>query len=93
MGYPQTYNPVLNRDFLLATGLMPFGADSEPGEVWQTAHLLTTTVASYCSEHRIHPAWVCAWFGARQPSECYSEAAMLGSMALVEAWKSREGKS
>ena len=93
MPYFYRYNPCENRDFLIASGLITPSSDIKSGEIWQTAHLLTTTAAAYCSEHRLHPTWVCAWFGSKQPSECYSEAAMLGSMALVETWNKRGGRS
>ena len=84
MPYFYRYNPCENRDFLLASGLLTLTSVPNAGVIWQTAHLLTTTAAAFCCEHRLHTTWVCAWFGSKQPSECYSEAAMLGSMALVE---------
>ena len=87
MTIPIQFHPLRDRDFLIASNLVPVQPESSPADLWQMAHLLTTAAASYCSEKRIHPAQVCAWFGAREPSECYNEAAMLASMALLETLK------
>ena len=84
------YHPLRDRDFLIATNLLPISPASTPGDVWHMTHMLTTGAASYCSEKRIHPAQICAWFGAREPSECYNEAAMLASMSLLDTLKGWE---
>lgn len=81
------YNPLRDRDFIIASNLIWLDPKSESSDLWRVTHMLTTSAASYCSEKRIHPAQVCAWFGAREPSECYNEAAMLASMSLLETLK------
>ena len=93
MSIPIHFHPLRDRDFLIASNLVPVQPGSSPSDLWHMAHLLTTSAASYCSEKRIHPAQVCAWFGAREPSECYNEAAMLASMALLETLKGRGDNS
>ena len=59
----------------MVLGIIPVDSAGRVGNVWEAAHNLTISAANYCSEHRIHPAMVCAWFGAREPSNDYSEAA------------------
>ena len=93
MNFPITFHPLRDRDFLIASNLVPVGPDSNSGDLWRLSHMLTTSAANYCSEKRIHPAYVCAWFGAREPSECYNEAAMLASMSLLETLKGCGGGS
>ena len=93
MRYQFKYNPLRDRNFIIASNLIPFGPDQSPGDIWRATHMLTTSMATYCSEKRIHPAAVCAWVGAREPSECYSEAAMLASMSLLETLKGSEDRS
>lgn len=83
-------NPFLNRNFVSAIMNLDGGNEPSSDELWKKAHFITTTVAQYCSEKQIHPAYVCAWFGTTEPSECYSEAAMLASMSLLETLKGEE---
>ena len=78
-----SYHPFRDPHFLMVLGIIPVDSDGRLGNVWEAAHDLTTSAAN-CREHRIHPAMVCAWFGAREPSDNYSEAAMLSAMALIE---------
>ena len=86
-------NPFLNRNFVSAIINVDCGVGTSSDELWKKAHLITTTVAQYCSEKKIHPAYVCAWFGASEPSESYTEAAMLASMTLLETLKGSEDLS
>ena len=86
-------NPFLNRNFVSAIINVDSGNDPSSEELWKRAHFITTTVAQYCSEKKIHPAYVCAWFGASEPSESYTEAAMLASMTLLETLKGSEDLS
>lgn len=93
MQFPIKYRPACDPHFLNALDILPIGPDASPGELWQAAHFKAQTAANYCSEKRIHPAMVCAWLGALQPSDSYSEATMLGAMALVSTIKKLEALS
>ena len=93
MEFTFRYNPLRDRDFLIASNLIALAPGQGAGDIWREAHLLSTALATYCSEKRIHPAMVCAWSGAREPSECYAEAAMLASMTLLETLKGSEEMS
>ena len=84
------YQPLRDKDFLLATQLVPIHAGSTSAHIWRMSHKLTSSAALYCSEKRIHPTQICAWFGVRETSQCYNEAAMLASMSLLETYKSLE---
>ncbi len=87
------YHPFRDPHLLIVLGIIPVDSAGRLDNVWGAVHDLTTSAANYCSEHRIHPAMVCAWFGAREPSESYSEAAMLSAMALIETIKQVEIQS
>ena len=87
------YHPFRDPHLLIVLGIIPVDSAGRLDNVWGAVHDLTTSAANYCSEHRIHPAMVCAWFGAREPSDSYSEAAMLSAMALIETIKQVEVKS
>ena len=57
----------LDPHLLMVLGIIPVDSAGRVG-IWEAAHNPTISAANYCSEHRIHPAMVCAWFGVREPS-------------------------
>ena len=89
----KSYHPFRDPHLLIVLGIIPVDSAGRLDNVWGAVHDLTTSAANYCSEHRIHPAMVCAWFGAREPSDSYSEAAMLSAMALIDTIKQVEVQS
>ena len=89
----KNFHPCRDHHFLTVLEIIPVDSAGRLDDVWGAVHKLTTSAANYCSEHRIHPAMVCAWFGAREPSDSYSEAAMLSAMALIETIKQLDVQS
>ena len=89
----KNFHPFRDPHLLILLKIIPVDSAGRFENVWGAVHDLTTSAANYCSEHRIHPAMVCAWFGAREPSDSYSEAAMLSAMALIETIKQLEVQS
>ena len=56
----ESYHPFRDPHLLMVLGIIPVDSAGRVGNVWEAAHNLTISAANYCSEHRIHPAMVCA---------------------------------